>query len=95
MKPFITVWFFALGACLASHACLVTWRLPRREPLVAGRSRCERCGRPLSLWKVLPVAGWFLVRGRCRSCGYRVPVCYPLLEFLAGSLAAVLAWRFL
>jgi leader peptidase (prepilin peptidase)/N-methyltransferase len=38
------------------------------------------------------VIGWLLLRGRCRDCGARIPVRYPLLEV---STAAVIVGSFL
>jgi leader peptidase (prepilin peptidase)/N-methyltransferase len=47
-------------------------------------SKCEGCGRKLSALDKIPVLGWFLVRGRCKSCGYKVPFLLPLSEAATG-----------
>ena len=88
MKTYCAVWFFILGSCLASHASLIACRLPKGESIVSGRSHCEGCGRPLTLWDVFPIFGWLMCCGRCRTCGYRIPALYPLLELLLGTLSA-------
>jgi leader peptidase (prepilin peptidase)/N-methyltransferase len=75
-----------LGACFGSFAALVAWRLPRQESLVSPGSHCPRCGTPLAWFENLPVIGWLLVRGRCRHCGARVPIRYPLVELLCSGL---------
>lgn len=89
MRLLVCAWFFIFGASLASHACFIAYRLPRGEPVVANRSRCESCGRLLALWEAIPLFGWFICRGRCQSCGCRIPVRYPLFEVSLGSLAVL------
>jgi leader peptidase (prepilin peptidase)/N-methyltransferase len=54
------------------------------------RSACPACGRLLAWWELVPVAGWLLLAGRCRTCRGRVSLLYPLGELFAG-LAAGLA----
>jgi leader peptidase (prepilin peptidase)/N-methyltransferase len=42
----------------------------------------------------VPVLSWLALRGRCRNCGARIPVRYPLTELLtAAAFAAVVAAR--
>ncbi len=38
------------------------------------------CQTPISNRDNVPVVGWLLLRGRCRSCRARVSVLYPVLE---------------
>lgn len=57
-------------------------------------SRCEQCARPLNALERMPGIGWFVVAGRCRSCGYRVPLSAPLAEWLCAVLFALVAYRF-
>jgi prepilin signal peptidase PulO-like enzyme (type II secretory pathway) len=40
----------------------------------------------------IPVLGWILLRGRCRSCGCQISPGYPLVEFAVGAAFALLAW---
>jgi leader peptidase (prepilin peptidase)/N-methyltransferase len=37
---------------------------------------------------------WLLLRGRCRSCGTRIPARYPAVELVSGLLVAACVWRF-
>lgn len=86
--PLLVAFF---GACFGSFAAVVAWRLPRQESLLQPGSHCPRCGTPLAWLENIPVVGWLLVRGRCRHCGARVPIRYPLVELLcAGLWVAVL-----
>jgi leader peptidase (prepilin peptidase)/N-methyltransferase len=84
----------ALGAILGSFLNVVVWRLPRRESLVRPGSRCPSCERPIAPYDNVPVLSWLLLRGRCRHCGARISLRYPLIELLtAAAFAAVVAVR--
>ncbi len=53
---------------------------------IGGRSGCMSCGMQLPWYDMLPVLSWFLLRGRCRSCGARISAQYPLVEAATGIL---------
>ncbi|MBV6632811.1 MAG: prepilin peptidase [Alphaproteobacteria bacterium] len=57
-------------------------------------SRCENCGRPLSAIERAPGIGWFAVKGRCKQCGFKVPVSAPMAEWGCAVLFALIAWKF-
>jgi prepilin signal peptidase PulO-like enzyme (type II secretory pathway) len=65
------------------------------EPLT-GRSHCTSCGKVLSWRDLVPVFSWILLRGRCRACGSKISIQYPLVEFTNAALYALIgAWAFL
>ena len=77
-----------LGALFGSFSNVLIHRLPRNQSVVAPRSACPACARPIAWYDNVPVLSWLLLRGRCRHC--RVPISprYPLVE-LAGAACAV------
>ena len=58
------------------------------------RPACPECGRAHGWRELLPVAGWFVMRGRCAGCGTRLPGRRVALELCSGAWAALLALRF-
>ena len=72
---------------IGSFLVLVAYRLPRSESLVSPGSRCPGCGTAIKPYDNLPVIGWLLLRGQCRSCGKRISPRYPIVEALTGVLA--------
>jgi leader peptidase (prepilin peptidase)/N-methyltransferase len=78
----------AVGLAVGSFLNVVVHRLPQRESLVRPASRCPSCGTPIRPYDNVPVVSWLLLRGRCRSCGERIPVRYPLVEAGTGALYA-------
>ena len=77
----------ALGAIIGSFLNVVAYRLPRRESLVTPGSHCPSCGTPIKPYDNVPVLGWLLLRGRCRSCRVGISARYPLVEALTAVLA--------
>jgi leader peptidase (prepilin peptidase)/N-methyltransferase len=77
----------ALGAVIGSFLNVVAYRLPRSESLVRPGSRCPGCQTAIKPYDNLPVVGWLLLRGRCRSCSVPISSRYPIVEALTAALA--------
>jgi leader peptidase (prepilin peptidase)/N-methyltransferase len=82
------------GAVIGSFLNVVIHRLPRRESISSGRSRCPGCGTQIAAYDNVPIVSWLVLRGRCRHCQARISPRYPLIELLtAVAFAAVVAVR--
>jgi len=57
-------------------------------------SFCPACRAPIRPWENIPVVSYLLLRGRCRACGARIPLRYPVIEALTAGIAVLVAWRF-
>lgn len=70
-------------------------RLPQHRPVVLARSACEACGRVLAWWEMIPLLGYAVLRGRCRTC--RAPIapmhCWIEAAALLPAAAAVAVQR--
>ncbi len=85
-----------LGATMASFAGVVVDRLPHQMGWIDNPkdqytishpgSQCNKCNRSLTMVELIPVIGWILSRGKCKTCGVTVPVIYPLSEALMASV---------
>jgi leader peptidase (prepilin peptidase) / N-methyltransferase len=82
-----------LGLVIGSFLNVVIYRLPRRESIVRPASRCPQCGNPIRFYHNLPVLGWLVLGGKCRDCGTRISVRYPLVEGITGIAFALAFWR--
>ena len=51
-----------------------------------GRSRCASCAVALRWFELVPLFSFAIQRGRCRSCGARLSLQYPVVELLTGLL---------
>jgi leader peptidase (prepilin peptidase) / N-methyltransferase len=84
-----TVLAFLGGLLTGSFLTVVAHRVPRKESVVAPRSRCPACGTQIAAFDNVPVFSWVLLRGRARCCGAVIQIRYPLTELLTGLLFAV------
>jgi leader peptidase (prepilin peptidase)/N-methyltransferase len=75
------------GLIIGSFLNVVAYRLPRGESLVTPGSHCTDCGQPVKAYDNIPVLGWLLLRGRCRSCRSQISARYPVVEALSAVLA--------
>jgi leader peptidase (prepilin peptidase)/N-methyltransferase len=83
-----------LGLAFGSFATVAVYRIPRRESIVAGRSRCPHCGRTVTAIENIPVLSYIFLGGRCRGCGDPISLRYPLVELATGALFGLAAWKF-
>ena len=87
----IHLYFFLVGAILASFLGLVIDRFPEQS-IVFPASHCDSCQTRLRPLDLIPIVSQVVHRFRCRYCKVRYPFWYALLElglglvFLAGSL---------
>ena len=84
-----------LGLAAGSFLTVLIHRLPAGESVARPRSRCPGCGAEIGGRDNIPVVSWVLLRGRCRGCGMRISVVYPLTELATAALfvAAALMYR--
>ena len=75
------------GLIIGSFLNVVVLR--RGAGALTGRSVCMSCGRQLGISDMVPVLSWVLLRGKCRQCGSRISIQYPLVE-LSTAIAFAL-----
>jgi leader peptidase (prepilin peptidase)/N-methyltransferase len=85
MRAVRPTFFVLFGLVIGSFLTVVVSRIPAGEGL-GGRSRCPRCGAQIGAFDNIPVLSWILLRGRCRTCGNRISVRYPLIELTTAAL---------
>ncbi|MEN2468016.1 prepilin peptidase [Ornithinibacillus sp. FSL M8-0202] len=88
MELFAIISFFLLGLVLGSFYNVVGIRLPQKVSFTNDRSRCPSCHHTLSWYDLIPVVSFFIQRGKCRYCGERISILYPIIELLTGILFA-------
>jgi leader peptidase (prepilin peptidase)/N-methyltransferase len=82
------------GALWGSFFNVAIHRVGLYESVMRPRSRCPSCGRPVRAVENVPILSWLFLRGRCRGCGVRISLRYPLVEALGVALALAVYWRF-
>jgi leader peptidase (prepilin peptidase)/N-methyltransferase len=83
-----------LGLLIGSFLNVVVHRVPRGESVVSPPSACPSCHTAIRPRDNIPVAGWLLLRGKCRDCQAPISARYPLVEAATAGLFGVMALRF-
>lgn len=78
--------FFIFGLLIGSFLNVCIARIPYGMSVVSPASHCPRCTTPIKPYDNIPVVGWLLLGGKCRSCGLAISPMYPIIEFTTGLL---------
>ena len=84
----------ALGLLFGSFATVAAHRIPRRQSIVSGRSRCPNCAHQIGAAENIPVLSYLIQRGRCKRCGAAISIRYPVIEVTTAVLFALTVWKF-
>ncbi len=75
---------FIFGLIIGSFLNVCIYRLPRGMSIVRPSSACPGCNDPIKPWDNIPIVSYILLMGKCRNCGERISIRYPLIELLSG-----------
>ena len=89
-------YFFALiiGLCIGSFLNVCIFRIPREESISFPPSHCMTCGYKLKYRDNIPVLSYIFLRGKCRNCGEKISIQYPLIELLNGILYLLVYYKY-
>lgn len=79
------IFIIIIGLVWGSFLNVVIYRLPRGLSLVKPPSSCPKCGRRIKWYDNIPVLSYILLGGKCRFCGAKISVVYPLVEALTAA----------
>jgi leader peptidase (prepilin peptidase)/N-methyltransferase len=85
---YFIILFSLLGLCVGSFLNVVALRFLSDTPITHPASNCPNCQTPIRPYDNIPLLGWLLLGGKCRSCKQRISVQYPLVELATGILFA-------
>jgi leader peptidase (prepilin peptidase) / N-methyltransferase len=77
---------FLAGLLFGSFLNVCISRIPRDESVVSPPSHCPACGIGIRWRDNIPIVSWLALRGRCRHCGTRISLRYPVVELLTALL---------
>jgi len=82
-------WVFILGLMVGSflNVCIFRWVKEEDQlSIVTPRSFCPSCKTTIHWYDNVPLLSYILLRAKCRSCGWRIPFHYPVVELLGGLI---------
>ena len=83
---------FLFGTILGSFLNVCIHRLPRKESIIWPGSHCPDCKCPVPILLNIPLISYLFLLGKCQNCKAKIPIIYPVVEFLTGVLL-VLVWQ--
>ncbi len=85
-EPYASLFVAVLGLIVGSFLNVCIFRLPAGLSIVSPSSRCGACGHALSWFENIPLVSYAVLRGRCRACGARISLQYPIVELATAVL---------
>lgn len=83
-----------LGLVIGSFLNVCIHRIPREESIAFPPSHCTSCNHKLSYLDLVPVISYIFLRGKCRYCGEKISIRYPLIECLNGIFYLLIYLKF-
>lgn len=83
-----------MGLGFGSFANVCIYRIPRGESIIRPGSHCPRCGKQIKWYDNIPLISYVVLKGRCRYCGEKISLQYPLIELITGFLLLLTYWKF-
>ena len=75
-----------IGLAIGSFLNVVALRLLAGKDFVKGRSKCPKCENLIAWCDNIPVLSYILLRGKCRNCGEKISLQYPIVELFTGAI---------
>jgi prepilin signal peptidase PulO-like enzyme (type II secretory pathway) len=85
MMNLLIIYAGLFGLVIGSFLNALIWRLHSGESML-DRSRCPKCHEVIVWYDNIPVLSYLLLRGKCRKCGVKISVQYPLVELVTAVL---------
>ncbi|MFC7373001.1 prepilin peptidase [Fictibacillus iocasae] len=82
-------YLFIAGSVFGSFYNVVGLRVPQKKSIITPGSHCVTCDRSLRWTELVPVWSWLLQGGKCKGCGTRIAILYPLIELTTAILFAL------
>ena len=79
------------GLIFGSFYLVVATRLPENESIIKPGSHCDNCKHLLKWYELIPIISYCIQKGRCRSCGVKIPFLTVLIEIIT-SLSFMLSY---
>lgn len=89
MFIYYTIISFIFGIVLGSFYNVVGYRLPLKQSIIKPSSHCPNCNHSLKPIELVPIFSYIFLKGKCKSCGQKISLFYPIFELITGILFAL------
>jgi len=87
MHIYFTFIIFLFGLVFASFLNALIYRIDngyKYPDIFVKGSHCEKCGKLLKTYELIPVLSYLIFKGKCPVCKYKIPLYYPISELTLG-----------
>lgn len=89
LTALLYIFIFVYGIVIGSFLNVCIYRIPKKESIVAVNSHCMNCGHGLAWYDLFPLFSFLFLKGKCRYCGMKLSLQYPIVEGLNGILYVI------
>lgn len=82
----MNILMFIIGTVFGSFFLVIGTRLPLKENVITGRSRCDNCKKELCWYELIPIVSYVIQMGKCRRCKKVISVNHLIIEIITGVL---------
>jgi leader peptidase (prepilin peptidase)/N-methyltransferase len=82
------------GMIIGSFLNVCIYRIPLSESISFPPSHCPSCKNKIKIYDLFPVISYILLKGKCRYCGNKISIRYPIIELLTGLLFVAIYMKF-
>lgn len=93
-KIYLYVVIGLFGLFMGSALNCLSYRMAHKKKWSNGRSECPACRHTLKTLDLVPLFSWLFLKGKCRYCGNKISIRYPLSEALLALVYVSLLWKF-
>lgn len=90
----VYTFIFIFGICIGSFLNVCIHRIPNSKSIFFPGSLCPKCGTSIRFYDNIPVVSFLILMGKCRSCGTRISIRYPMVELISGGFAISLLLKY-
>ena len=85
---------FILGLIIGSFLNVCIFRIPLKQSIAFPSSHCFHCHHTLGGLDLIPLLSFIFLKGKCRYCGEKISIQYPMIELTNGVLYLLLFLKF-
>lgn len=90
----VQILVFILGLSIGSFLNACIFSIPDKKAIIFPVTQCPNCKQRLSAIDWIPLLGYIVNKGKCKHCGTKVSIKYPIVELLTGIILLLLYNKF-
>jgi leader peptidase (prepilin peptidase)/N-methyltransferase len=94
IKILVYIIVLSYGLIIGSFLNVCVYRIPLSQSIIYPPSNCTACNTRLKWKDLIPLFSYLILKGRCRYCGEKISLRYPLQEILTSLLFLTLYVNF-